>query len=171
MSVIVFIPTARGPQVIVDFEDIPVVGGSRVILSRGGAGGGLYPRIFRNGKMLRLHREVVSASANMQVDHINGDTLDCRKCNLRIATPQQNRANSEPNAGKLYPKGVSLQRGRFLAQLGRGEGYPYLGKHESVEAAHEAYCGAAERLHGEFFNPGERPSCKCRFCEDWRIKH
>jgi hypothetical protein len=40
-----------------------------------------------------LHRLIMDPPKGMMVDHINGDGLDNRKCNLRICTAAQNAAN------------------------------------------------------------------------------
>ena len=40
-----------------------------------------------------LHRLIMDCPKGMLVDHINGNTLDCRKANLRIVTPAQNGQN------------------------------------------------------------------------------
>jgi hypothetical protein len=37
-----------------------------------------------------LHRFLLNCPANMQVDHINCDTLDNRRSNLEIVTPGEN---------------------------------------------------------------------------------
>jgi hypothetical protein len=41
----------------------------------------------------RLHRIIANTPDNMVTDHINGNTLDNRKTNLRIVTPAQNSQN------------------------------------------------------------------------------
>lgn len=48
-----------------------------------------------NGKQstLLLHRWLMNAPKGLQVDHINHDTLDNRRSNLRIVTHAQNRQN------------------------------------------------------------------------------
>ena len=53
--------------------------------------------IDSNGKrkIIRMHRVITNAPKGMQVDHINGNTLDNRKENLRICTNQQNGMNRE----------------------------------------------------------------------------
>ena len=52
--------------------------------------------VKRTGKYEKvyLHREIINAPNAIDVDHINGDPLDNRKSNLRLATTSQNRANS-----------------------------------------------------------------------------
>jgi len=42
---------------------------------------------------VRMHRIIMHAPTELIIDHINGDTLDNRKSNLRIVTYQQNSSN------------------------------------------------------------------------------
>lgn len=50
---------------------------------------------FENGKResFQLHRVIMNAPKGLQVDHINGDTLDNRGSNLRVVTSAQNCQN------------------------------------------------------------------------------
>jgi len=52
-----------------------------------------------------IHKMIMNSQPGMQIDHINHDTLDNRKCNLRITTPQQNSHNQKlrlsNSSGKL----------------------------------------------------------------------
>lgn len=46
-------------------------------------------------KSVSMHREIMGdIPKGLCVDHINGDTLDNRRCNLRLATLSQNNANT-----------------------------------------------------------------------------
>lgn len=46
-----------------------------------------------------IHRIIMDPPSNMVVDHINGDTLDNRRENLRVCTHRQNILNSEVARG------------------------------------------------------------------------
>lgn len=47
----------------------------------------------KNSKQEYLHRVILGAPKDMCVDHINGNTLDNRKNNLRICTNRENTSN------------------------------------------------------------------------------
>lgn len=54
-----------------------------------------YAQISLPGKTLRLHRLIMQT--DLQIDHINHNGLDNRKCNLRICTNQENNFNKNHN--------------------------------------------------------------------------
>ena len=67
-------------------------------------------------KMILMHREILKAPPDLQVDHKNGDKLDNRKENLRFCTQSQNRANMDKyrkntSTPRLY-KGTVYRRDR-----------------------------------------------------------
>ena len=88
----------------------------------------------------------------MQVDHINGVRADNRICNLRLATPQQNRMN-ERQRGK-NPKGVSLFKCRgftyWRARIKKDGKEIHLGYFKDQSDAKAAYDAAAAKMFGEF---------------------
>lgn len=84
------------------------------------------------------------------VDHINGDALDNRIKNLRIATEAQNMANSVHPKGHSGIRGVCFFRNGWMAQISHKGRSLYLGRYQTAEEAKEAWDAAAKRLRGNF---------------------
>lgn len=100
-----------------------------------------------------MHRVLMEAPDELHVDHINGDRLDNRRSNLRLATNQQNTWNaglSKRNTSGF--KGVSwhtrdLIFGAHIRIAGRQK---TLGEFANAISAARAYDEAARRHYGEF---------------------
>lgn len=102
-----------------------------------------------------LHRIVLKAPKGVLVDHIDGDTLNNTKENLRFCNKSQNMMNrGKPKNNTCGFKGVTRRvgskKGKFRAQITVNYVHHVLGDFETAEKAHEAYCKASSRLHGEF---------------------
>lgn len=87
------------------------------------------------------------------IDHKNGNSLDDRIENLRLATGTQNAANSKLRVNNTSGyKGVtwSKKREKWIAQLQiSGKGI-YLGQFDDPAIAHSAYMKKAKEVFGEF---------------------
>lgn len=88
------------------------------------------------------------------LDHINGDRSDNRLCNLRVATNQQNNFNSKSRRKGLKGAYFNKQANKWQSQIRLCGKQKHLGYFDTEIEAHEAYCRAAQELHGEFFNSG-----------------
>lgn len=101
--------------------------------------------------LVLMHRFIMNAPANMEVDHINHDVLDCRRSNLRLATVSQNQANSRVHKDSSSGvKGVFFVKGKWVAQIRVSSKLQYLGRFVTIRAAAEAYNKAALELSGEY---------------------
>ncbi len=102
----------------------------------------------------RMHRIILSAPSDMEVDHINGDGLDNRRCNLRLCTKTENRRNKRKQKGNYSSshKGVrwSPERHKWKAQIQVDHKQHVLGCFNTELKAAEAYNEAALRFFGEF---------------------
>ncbi len=105
------------------------------------------------GTTQRLHQFLMGYRTGFTVDHINRNGLDCRRSNMRWATPTQQSANrgraSNNTSGYI---GVSWHRGteKWQAQIRvRGE-KRHIGAYAEKERAARAYDEEALRLFGAF---------------------
>jgi len=110
--------------------------------------------IRKDGKFnqISLHREIIGAPSEMDVDHINGDTLDCRKQNLRLVTKSQNAINRRIRSdNKLGVVGVSrLPNGKYLAYISFNGENKRLGRFATIEEAKAARKEAEAIYHGKY---------------------
>lgn len=126
-----------------------------------------YRSIRKNGKKYTIHMHRVILARKLEcdellptefVDHINGNGLDNRRENLRLATHQQNLANQKlAKHNTSGYKGVSWnwRAKKWVARIQVNRKNLYLGSFDTPEQAHEAYCKKAIELYGEFANFGQ----------------
>lgn len=86
------------------------------------------------------------------IDHIDGNGLNNRLSNLRLATPLQNSRNQrkQKRATTSLYKGVTLVKSRWRAYIHSGDKVVHLGYHPTQEQAALAYNAKALELYGEF---------------------
>ena len=87
-----------------------------------------------------------------EIDHIDHDPWNNRISNLRKCSVVENVQNTLGIRVRKHdlPKGVYVDKGCIFSQI-RCNGVTHrLGYFKTAEEAHQAYCEAAKRFHGEF---------------------
>jgi len=146
------IPLTQGKVAIVDEEDADRVLAFKWSATRCRDTGRYYAGRREGRRFVSLHRFILNAPPDRQVDHVNRDGLDNRRSNLRLATPSQNQWNRERRSdNRTGFKGVFAHKsGKWQALIKANRKHIYLGLFDSKEDAARAYDLAALLLHGEF---------------------
>lgn len=110
-----------------------------------------YLKNNRKTGLVYMHRLIMGAINNQEIDHINGDGLDNRHSNLRYCTRTQNNANRKQIQSKTSKfKGVHLDANRWRAEITYKNKRYRLGRFNTQEEAANAYVIKAKELFGEF---------------------
>ncbi len=147
------IPTKCGALVILD-DDLDLMlfspkakkHGLRMYLANG------YPAAFVNkaGRSQRIHRIIIGAAKGQNVDHINGNRLDNRRSNLRIATHSENNRNREVK-GWTFDKRSQARKKPYIAHVQIDSGVTlHLGSFATKEEAVAAYKSYYDSQPSEF---------------------
>lgn len=104
------------------------------------------------GDQIKMHNLILPPAKSLEVDHINGDGLDNRRTNLRLATHSQNIINVGKRFGKSKYKGVSWHKRdkRWQAYININGIRRCLGNFKIEVEAAKAYNKEANKLHGQF---------------------
>lgn len=112
----------------------------------------IYASTSIKGRTVYMHRLVMAAQKGHEIDHINNNSLDNQRENLRFCTSSQNKANMRLRLdNKSGYKGINFdkQTGKWRARI-KFNGKEYsLGRHNKLKDAVKAR-KAALTLHGEF---------------------
>ena len=158
-----------GESAILDLQDYFRLRGFKWFLS--GNKTNLYAsRTYKIGHkkvtIKSMHRDITNVPKDLVVDHINGNGLDNRRENLRLATHAQNMYNrpkiksktSSPFIGVYFDNRIPKWTAKIRFQGKR----IYLGSFKSEIDAAKAYDAAALKYHGQFakLNFSEKNSAK-----------
>jgi len=157
---VAFIPLTMGYEAMIDLVDLERVKSYQWTAHVTKRSDGIVRSVYayrndlsHHGKNVRLHRFLLNAPDDLQVDNVNGNGLDCRRANLRLATASENArnrrigiANTSGFKGVCWHKGI----GKWHAQIGVDGGTRSLGYFNKKEEAAAAYAVASSELHGDF---------------------
>lgn len=136
----------RGNYALIDTEDLERIKPYYFSLADTGY---FYTRRMSKGKFL-LHRFIMNCPKGLQVDHINHNPVDNRKCNLRICTDGENKMN---NKGRGYF--FSKDRNKWRVVLHKNYKKYHFGQYNTEDEAKQAALKAKQELFGEFAYEGE----------------
>lgn len=153
---VAYVSLTRGLESVIDSADVQLVTGrrwyaeqkrDRITYARSASW------VDGKAKMVGLHNLIISGA--QCVDHRNGDGLDNRRANLRVATFADNARNARLRKDNTSGfKGVKRAGSRWYAQIRVNAKRLHLGSFATPEEAHAAYCRAATQHFGAFANFG-----------------
>jgi len=99
--------------------------------------------------IVALHREIMQPAAKLVVDHIDHNTLNNTRANLRVISQQLNLMNRRMfKSNSTGFKGVTYQHGKWHARIEKDGIDIHLGYHVDLKAAALIYDCAATLLFG-----------------------
>lgn len=142
----------KGQYIVVSDCDFLEVSKYKWFLSAKG-----YPKrnVWIDGKSteIALHRLLTGFRSDVQVDHIDGNKLNNRRCNLRLCTSTQNSFNRELGRNNRSGfKGVYFRKDskKWRAYISVNRLWKNLGHFATKEDAAKAYNVGAIIYHGDF---------------------
>lgn len=150
------IDISKGMKVMVDDEDYVILNQWKWTAANCPTNIKYYAqRADSKRKTVKMHRLIMNCPKGVQVGHINGDTLDNRRENLRLVSPSDNSKNRSHQKNAKFPyKGImNLSRctiKKFGARITIKGKTLFLGCFSTVEEAAKAYNIAALEHFGEF---------------------
>ena len=149
-SAVRLIPLTQGKVAIVDAEDYDWLIQYKWYACK--AGSDFYARRKWGGQYIFMHRLITDAPDGPVVDHIDGNSLNNTKANLRICTQLQNSYNRGPLPGTSRYKGVywHKQQKCWASCIQQNKKTYHLGLFNNEEDAAKAYDEKARKLFGEY---------------------
>lgn len=142
------IPLTRGLECMIDDEDHALLSLINWYVGRNKTSQKSYAR---NDVFGRMHRFLMMANSGQEVDHIDGNSLNNQKHNLRICSLKENRRNRSKNLNsKNRYKGAYFMNGKWISKIRVDDKMLCMGPYLNEEDAAKSYDDAAKKYYGEF---------------------
>ena len=144
-----WIPLTKGRFALVDLADFALVSARHWYAHC--TGSKWYAAARFQGRFTYLHHFLLGRPVSpLEIDHVNGDGLDCRRANMRVATRQQQSANMRLQRRRASTfKGVRRHGATWLAIVSVNREPRRVRCESEIEAA-KAYDRMAREAFGEF---------------------
>jgi transcription initiation factor TFIIIB Brf1 subunit/transcription initiation factor TFIIB len=142
---------------IIDLDDVDLVAEYRWFSKLDGRGIPYCYSHYTGDKKIMLHRFIMGLVPDdgKICDHINRDTKDNRKANLRICSRAENNRNAKKNVRGVTSKYKGVTRrpsGRFGVYINFNKKAMCLGTYDTEQEAAMVYNKSALQLYGEYAN-------------------
>jgi hypothetical protein len=147
------IPLTKGYEAIVDDRDYTWLSLWKwhvsVFCGKPYARRAVWNRETKRSIPISMQREIMNPHDDLVVDHIDGNTLDNRRINLRCCTRKQNGQNKKGHSTKLS-KYIGAYKNLHGRKWRASINHKHLGNFATEEDAASAYDRAAIREYGEY---------------------
>lgn len=114
-------------EILFDIEDQDVINSYRWYIVKDHNKEYAYTNEKRTTR--KMHRLIMNSPKDMHIDHINGNGLDNRKCNLRIVSSMENNWNRECPTSLYFDP----QKNKYRCRITVGKRQVFLGHHEDEQ--------------------------------------
>lgn len=146
---VAYVTLTKGYEVMIDADDVPLIAAWNW-MAQASTPRHVYAARSGNPGTIMMHRIILGVTSG-HVDHIDGNTLDNRRANLRPCSHAENMMNRAlDKRNKFGLPGVFQRRNRFRACIKTGGRTVHLGTYSTPAEASAAYIGASKIAFGKF---------------------